>query len=1195
MQLTSLEIKGFKSFGDKVTINFNDGITAIVGPNGCGKSNVVDSIRWVLGEQSTRMLRSEKMDNIIFNGSKSRKPANLAEVSLTFDNTKNILPVEFSQVTLTRKLYRNGDSEYRLNDVQCRLKDITDLFLDTGIGSDSYAIIELKMVDEIIANKEGSRRNLFEEASGISKYKLRKKQTFNKLKDTEADLERVEDLLFEIEKNLKTLENQAKKTERYYRIRDQYKALSIMLASFRIVSFSESLTAIEEKEQKQLAEKTGISTQIDTLEAALQQLKLDSLHKEKNLSIQQKATNEYVGKIRAYESEKKIKNEQLKFQQDKESRLSEELERDRNQLNHVLYNIKRLSEEKMQEDENLQMVAAKVADLKLMVDELRLQQTSSRSQLNELTNGNNTLQNQVYKAEKDLDILQIQQQALEQESQRNMEDAVNKEAELSHFNEVVAELQERTETLDQEHQFLVDFEQKLKEQITAIEGELSTVKESIIADSRKLDAKQNEYNLTKSMVDNLEGFPESIRFLKKNADWSKNVPLFSDILFCREEYRVAIENYLEPLMNHYVVSNYDEAISAINLLSNSAKGRAQFFVLDSYRTPPLSKSPLEGESFDIKVLPAGEDLGVAVVAALDVIEVDIYYQSLCNYLLKYVYLIDDRNEQVLNNATLPEGVVLIGKSGKFNKTKHTMAGGSVGLFEGKRIGRAKNLENLSKEIKQFDTRVNYFKDNLQDLQNKLAALKASGKAEELKQKQQEVNRLHTELITVKTRQEQYQTFINNSLNRKDDIARKIRSIQDDTLNLQPLLAELKTKKQIQNDLLISKQAIFNELNEHVTVQSNAYNQENIRFHQQQNKVSGLVKDLDYREVQQDSLDGRIKQNQTELAKVKAAIQENLQQADHSDDDLLEMYAQKEELEKATHQAEQDYYAWRGKITESENEISALRRNKENAVFIENELRDQRNNLKIELNALKERLSVEFNVDIQELMDAEAPVSESEDELREKTEKLKKQMDDFGAINPMAVEAYNEMNERYQFIQNQKKDLAEAKASLLATIQEIDDTAKEKFMTAFISVRENFITVFRSLFNEEDSCDLILTDPQHPLESDIDIIARPKGKRPLSINQLSGGEKTLTATAILFSLYLLKPAPFCIFDEVDAPLDDTNIDKFNNIIREFSKDSQFIIVSHNKRTIASTDIIYGVTMVEQGISRVVPVDLRELVD
>ena len=1178
MQLTSLEIKGFKSFGDKITINFNEGVTAIVGPNGCGKSNVVDSIRWVLGEQSTRMLRSEKMDNIIFNGSKSRKPANLAEVSLTFDNTKNILPVEFSQVTITRKLYRSGDSEYRLNDVQCRLKDITDLFLDTGIGSDSYAIIELRMVDEIITNKEGSRRNLFEEASGISKYKLRKKQTFNKLKDTEADLERVEDLLFEIEKNLKTLENQAKKTERYYRIRDQYKSLSTLLASFKIVSFSESLTKIEEKEKVQQIEKSGISTHIDTLEAALQQQKLDSLNREKNLSIQQKTTNEYVSKIRAYESEKKIKNEQLKFQQDKESRVSEELERDRNQLNHVLYNIKRLAEEKFQEDETLQNIQERVSDLKETVDELRGQQSSSRNELNELTANNNKLQTQVYKAEKDLEILQIQQQALEQESQRNMEDATNKEVELSHFNEVVAELQERTETLNQEYQTLVDFEKKLQEQLVDIDNELITVKESITADSRKLDAKQNEYNLTKSMVDNLEGFPESIRFLKKNADWAKNVPLFSDILFCKEEYRVAIENYLEPLMNHYVVNNYDEAISAIKLLSSSAKGRAQFFVLDSYKNNQQQNSAYDGG-----------------IRALDVVEVDIYYQSLCNYLLKDVYLIDDRNEQVLNNDTLPEGVVVIGKSGKFNKSKHTMAGGSVGLFEGKRIGRAKNLENLAKEIKQFDTRVNYFKDQQQDLQNKQAALKASGKAEELKQKQLDLNRLNTELITVKTRQEQYQTFITNSLNRKDDIAKKISSIKEDTANLQPELAELKTQKQIQNDLLISKQTIFNELNEFVSVQSNTYNQENIRFHQQQNKVSGLIKDLDYRETQKEHLEGRIKLNSTELDKVKAAIQENLQLADNSDDDLLEMYSQKEELEKATQLAEQEYYEWRGKITEAESEITDLRRKKDNAAFIENELREERNNLRIELNALKERLSVEFNVDINELIDTEVPADESEDDLLEKTQKLKKQMDDFGAINPMAVEAYNEMNERYVFIQEQKKDLAEAKASLLATIQEIDDTAKEKFMMAFTMVRENFIKVFRSLFNEEDSCDLILTDPERPLESDIDIIARPKGKRPLSINQLSGGEKTLTATAILFSLYLLKPAPFCIFDEVDAPLDDTNIDKFNNIIREFSKQSQFIVVSHNKRTIASTDIIYGVTMVEQGISRVVPVDLRQLAD
>jgi chromosome segregation protein len=1180
MQLTKLEIKGFKSFGDKITINFNEGVTAIVGPNGCGKSNVVDSIRWVLGEQSTRALRSEKMDNIIFNGTKSRKAANLAEVSLTFDNTKNVLPTDFSQVTLTRRLYRTGESEYRLNDVQCRLKDITDLFLDTGIGADSYAIIELKMIDEIINNKEGSRRNLFEEASGISKYKLRKKQTFSKLKDTEADLERVEDLLFEIEKNLKTLENQAKKTERYYKLRDQYKTLSISLASFRIANFSKALAAIEEKEQIQREQRSGIATQIDTLEATLQQNKLDSLTKEKNLAAQQKASNEYTAKIRAYESEKRVKNEQLKNAQDKETRLKEELEHDNNQFKHVQYNIKRLNEEKLQEDENLQTITQRVAELKEAVDELRAEQAEARNHLNELNSINGRLQNQLYKAEKDIDILNIQQQALEQESQRNMEDTTNKEAELSHFNKVVAELDSRVETLKSEYELAVEAENKLQEQITETETGLKTVNDSIAADGRKLDAKQNEYNLTKSLVDNLEGFPESIRFLKKNTNWAKTVTLFSDILFCKEEYRVAIENYLEPLMNHYVVNTYDEAIAAINLLSNSSKGRAQFFILDNYEaTNPADKRLVDD----------------AAIPALSVVEVEERYKPLCNHLLKNVYLVNDATEQDINGIQLPDGVVLIGKSGKFNKSKHTMAGGSVGLFEGKRIGRAKNLDNLLKEIKQAETRIQNFRNNSEELQSRLSALKQSGKANEVRQKQYELNQLNTELVTVKTKQEQYQAFIENSLNRKQDIANKVAGIKNEILTLGPLLIELKEQKQAQADLMLDKQQAFNELNEMVSVQSNTYNQENIRFHQQQNKVSGLVKDLDYRETQLEHLDIRIKQNSAELEKVKAQIMENLQQTGDSDESLLEMYEQKEALEKGTAEAEQEYYAWRAAITESENEVSKLRQKKDQAEAIENELKDERNNLKLELNALRERLSVEFNVDINDLLDLEVNEAENEDEIRDKTEKMKRQLDDFGAINPMAVEAYNEMSERHAFIQGQKKDLAEAKASLLVTIQEIDDTAKEKFMAAFIMVRENFIKVFRSLFNEEDSCDLILSNPDQPLESDIDIIARPKGKRPLSINQLSGGEKTLTATAILFSLYLLKPAPFCIFDEVDAPLDDTNIDKFNNIIRKFSKESQFIIISHNKRTIACTDIIYGVTMVEQGISRVVPVDLRELAD
>jgi chromosome segregation protein len=306
-----------------------------------------------------------------------------------------------------------------------------------------------------------------------------------------------------------------------------------------------------------------------------------------------------------------------------------------------------------------------------------------------------------------------------------------------------------------------------------------------------------------------------------------------------------------------------------------------------------------------------------------------------------------------------------------------------------------------------------------------------------------------------------------------------------------------------------------------------------------------------------------------------------------------MYQQKEEMELALQEGEKDYNQSKEVISALETDLSIFRKQKDESDLISNDLKDKKTNLKVELNSLKERLAIEFEIDIADILDDEPPEEVNEVEITENVAKVKKTLNDFGAINPMAMEAYQEIEERYKFINSQKKDLLDAKASLLETIKEIDDTAQEKFMQAFVMVRENFMKVFRSLFNEEDSCDLILSLPHNPLESDIDIIARPKGKRPLSINQLSGGEKTLTATALLFSLYLLKPAPFCIFDEVDAPLDDSNIDKFNKIIRTFSNQSQFIVVSHNKKTIASTDIIYGVTMVEQGVSRVVAVDLKEV--
>ncbi|WP_443939656.1 chromosome segregation protein SMC [Pedobacter sp. MW01-1-1] len=1175
MQLTKLEIKGFKSFGDKVTINFNEGVTAIVGPNGCGKSNVIDAMRWVLGEQSTKALRSEKMENIIFNGTKNRKQAQLAEVSLSFDNTKNILPTAYSQVTVTRKLYRNGDSEYRLNDVQCRLKDITDLFLDTGIGSDSYSIIELKMVDEIITNKEHSRRSLFEEASGISKYKLRKRQTFNKLKDTEADLERVEDLLFEIEKNLKTLENQAKKAERYYKLKEQYRDLSVQLATHRISFFRTDLSALDTQEQAQQVNRTELSTKIDTLEAELQKLKLGSIHQEKNLSIQQKATNELISKIRAYESEKKVKNEQMRFLQEKETRLSAELEKDKNQVNHIKYNIKRLNEEVVNETEIFNRLESDLKLLKSTLDTLREQQQTEKNRTDNLVKSVNDLQNQVYQSQKEIDILNIQKDALVQESNRNVDDTETKTNELKAFDHALAELdiqiREKQSTIKQ----LTEAEELLKTNLAEAEANVSTNKEKLTAENRKKDAKQNEYNLTKSLVDSLEGFPESIRFLKKNSAFAKNALLLSDILFCNEDYRIAIENFLEPLMNHYVVEKYSDAVQAVNLLTDNSRGRANFFILEN----------IEHSETSTQQYPD-------MVSALSVIEVDKKYQALCNYLLQHVYIAIGEQENLFK-INPSEKITVLAKNGKYAQTKVTLAGGSVGLFEGKRIGRAKNLENLAKEIKASETLINQYNAAITQASDTIFNLKEASKINQINAFQQELNRLNNEHISLQTRRDQYQEFITTSENRKTDIAQKIVSIEQALSEKLPALVQMQKKQHEDHFMLQEQQLNYQEIAEQVTETAGKYNQDNIRFHQQQNKLSSLEKDLDYRFVQEEALNKRIAQNEKDLQEALTEIAATLQHTDLNDDTLLEMYKQREEMEKGLAEAEKEYFESKGNINETENNLTSIRKTREDADFLLTEIKDKKNALKIDLNALKERLAVEFNIDINDLLETETEVTESEFDLRQKVEKMKRQLDEFGAINSMAMEAYKEMEERYTFIQNQKKDLNAAKTDLLQTIKEIDDTAKDKFMQAFTQAREHFIVVFRSLFNEEDSCDLILSDVNNPLEADIDIVARPKGKRPLSINQLSGGEKTLTATALLFSLYLLKPAPFCIFDEVDAPLDDTNIDKFNNIIRKFSDQSQFIIVSHNKRTIASTDIIYGVTMVEQGVSRVVAVDLREV--
>ncbi|GAB4486005.1 MAG: chromosome segregation protein SMC [Raineya sp.] len=1178
MLLTKLEIKGFKSFGDKVIINFDEGVTGIVGQNGCGKSNVVDAIRWVLGEQKTKALRSDKMENIIFNGTRKRKPLHLAEVSLTFKNTKNIIATEYSEVTITRRLYRSGDSEYLLNGVTCRLKDITNLFLDTGIGADSYAIIELKMVDEILNDKENSRRNLFEEAAGISKFKIRKKETLKKLEDADQDLARVEDLLFELDKQLKTLEKQAKRTEKYFKTKEEYKLASIELAKKSVSDKRELMLQLVSQLNQENDLKLNLQKQILEKEAFLEQEKTQLINKEKLVSSRQKAVNEFINEIRQYENEKKIKSERMKMLAEKKQTLTEQISQDKEREQEFTHQIGVLQVERSSAEKLMKELCLELETIKAEY-EAQQQKTAILQEKNkELSALLQAKQQELFALSKNYEVKQAQIVALEQELAKSKSESTQQNENLALYEEQLSDCREELQELKNKLERLQTDENDLQNRLQDVLDENDSLKEIIIAKNRSLDAKRNEYNLTKSLVENLEGFPEAIKFLKKSPDFDASTPLLSDIFTCQDAFKPAVEAFLDNLLGYYVLENTQKALQAIDLLFEAKKGKANFFVLENLKNTKTKAVQISGAN-----------------ALLEIVEFDQKYEKLFDYLFANVFVAEESDLLKLREQH-PEAI-FISKNAKIISRNASISGGSVGAFEGKNIGRVKHLETLKKEIEMLEAEIADLKEQAQAKQAEISELKNSSLKDEIREIQVSYNKKNEQFIALRTKTEQLSTLIENSGEKSDLIAVQIREAKQNLEEFAPKIEKLEAELQSLQESNQAETELLAKENDLLSQKSLVFNQQNIKYHQQENRVQSIEQEIKFNESGLENLRNRLQKNNEELSRVGIEIEGLQELAETQDDSLVEMYKQKEAMEKALNEAEKEYYAARGNIDREEKEIRELQRKKENLDLLASEIQNKINETKLAFASTKERLSVEFNVDLEKLMSEEnLLVSEkAEEELKADVQRLKNVLDTIGAINPMAMEAYQEIKERNDFILAQKDDLIKAKNSLLETITEIDTVAKENFLNTFSAIRQHFQTVFRSLFTEEDTCDLVLVNPENPLESPIDIIAKPKGKRPLTINQLSGGEKTLTATSLLFAIYLIKPAPFCIFDEVDAPLDDANVDKFTKIIRKFSEQSQFIIVTHNKRTMAATDIMYGVTMFPEdpGVSKLVPVDLRNL--
>ncbi len=1172
MRLKQLEIKGFKSFADKTIINFDEGITGIIGPNGCGKSNIIDSIRWVIGEQKISSLRSENLEALVFNGSKTRSASGLAEVSLTFENTKNLLPTEFSTVTVTRRYYKNGESEYRLNNVACRLKDIHNLFMDTGISNDSYAIIELAMVDDIIKDKDNSRRRMLEQAAGITIYKTRKREATLKLDATEMDLNRIEDILFEINNQVKTLESQARKAEKYYEIKKEYRESSIELAKASLEGFNESYQKLTSELDASIDEKTQIDARIATEEAALESEKLKFTEAEKSLHEKQQRFNELMQNLKNRENDKNLAAQKLSYLLENEKNLQQFLQNAEGQLSSIQDSIRFTELQVKEESENLSAQNEKLITARESAENTRVVFDDKRKVVDASRAGLQQIQRAQFEAEKKVAVADTFIQNLQRTKEQTKQEQENKsiqleteQAKLKTLETSLVEKKAALETLIQQHE-------QAKSQILEAQEQMEALRNELMDANRKLDAQRNEFNLLKSLIDSMEGYPESVKFLHENKEWGTHAPILSDILYVPEEYRKAIENVLEPYLNYYVVNNMEEGIRAVELLAAHKKGKANFFILDKISTNDSSVQQ-----------PAN------TISALDVVEVDDDYYALAKYLLGNVFIAENEVAMQANNAD----AVLIEKNGKYVKGKYSLRGGSTGLFEGQKIGRAKNLEKMQDEIILQDAVVNALKSEMKQKQDDLAVYAASLKENQVKASEQEINRLNNELFGIKNKIESIEQSITSGTARMEETVQRLEAEQNNIAQTRESLLSLNTQLAGISAELKTCETDFHEAEEAYNKAAVVYNESNLQVTRQQNKIAGLQQELKFKTNQLAELHERINSNTEQFTKVQQEISESKFQLEEAEKSLLAFMQTKETEEKILNEADQAFYNFRNELQQKESLLRNRLKEKENKEHHTGELKDSMNELKLQLAGMKERLQVEFNVQLDAILSESRITTTSVEDLQESCQRMKKRLDNMGEINSMAIEAFTEMKKRYEFILEQKNDLVSAKESLLQTIQEVGATANKQFLETFNKVRDNFQHVFQALFTEEDTADLVLDNPDNLAETGIEIIAKPKGTRPSSITQLSGGEKTLTATALLFSIYLIKPAPFCILDEVDAPLDDVNVIKFTQMIQQFSENSQFIIITHNKMTMNAVDVIYGVTMQEAGVSKLVPVDFRSL--
>jgi len=1181
MHLKKLESVGFKSFAEKIHVDFVPGVTAVVGPNGSGKSNVTDAIRWVLGEQSAKSLRGTKMEDIIFQGSDTRKPLNMAEVTLTLDNRSGTLPLDYNEISVTRRVYRSGESEFYINKEACRLKDIVDLFLDSGLGREAFSIISQGKVEEILSSKAEERRVIFEEAAGVLKYKQRKKKAEFKLVETEENLNRVEDILHEIDQQREPLLEQATVAKDYLAKKEALEAIEKQVLYTEIdhmhTDWRAQLDEIERlKDQvvqqqlnldQQEQKNDDVHHQIDELDREVQALQATLLEVTETLEKQSGEQKLLLER----ERHNKASFEKIVADKDKIKRALDD-ERQTRQALEATYS-------KMQTTtRDLKQKMAEIKEkLTVSVDDLDQQLADKKSDYIELLNEEARLKHARDSYEKEYDNLSLKESDFK--------------AQVDDKKQACDALQEKVDNLTSETAERRDVIEKktseasnLKAQEEAAAKELQAMYDKRRHAERQIDQLESKKDMLEELKESFQGFYQGVKAVLKARDAKTLSGVHGaviELIDVPREYQMAMESAMSAQSQHVVVTDEQAARDAIGYLKKHNQGRATFYPLTSMKPRVLPRTYQERLT---------NEPGFIAVAS-DVIQTSESYQPVVQYLLG----------QTLIAKTLPDAnkiakVVdrkyrIVTLEGDLVNPGGSMTGGAMKRQQSSLFSRESELKQVTEKLTAFITRTDAYSESIKAKEQAYQTLKTDNQAleEALVTAKAQLAELEDErkekVLELKHLEESYRYN-----------ARLLQTFNDDQSQLKNEQKQSEQKLTEIKAQLHSVKAAIDQLEEekaHHETYKKTYDQQlqqlNIDYAEQMKTLEYQLEKLTAAKTREQELLETFQQ----LSDTEAMHQDEEQhkrQKQQLDETLKSLEAEKGTLLETIQQKRQQRLNLQTTLETKEAELKTERNQLTAKKETQSRLEVKANRLDVELenrlNYLQETYELSF-----ERLKSETEKTETLEADQTKVKLLKRDIDELGVVNLGAIDEYERINERFEFLTNQEQDLLEAKETLYDVIFEMDTEMEKRFEETFSQIKVAFSEVFHQLFGGGHA-ELKLTNPDDLLETGVEIKAQPPGKKAQQLALLSGGERALTAIALLFSILRVRPVPFCVLDEVEAALDEANVERFSRYLKDYSQETQFIVITHRKGTMEGADVLYGVTMQESGVSRFVSVKLEE---